>query len=95
MNSARPILYTKLNCPWSDEVRAVLDRRGVAYDERVVTTDPELCLEMMRISGQTKAPVLDWSGQILADVGREEVETFLSRGSDSLRETSADVATQN
>jgi glutaredoxin 3 len=89
MNSARPVLYTKLNCPWSDEVRAILDRHGVAYDERIATTDPAVCLDMMRVSGQTKAPVLDWSGQILADVGPEEVEAFLLRESGPARGASA------
>jgi hypothetical protein len=32
---------------------------------------------MKRISGQTKAPVLDWSGEILADFGAAELEPFL------------------
>ena len=33
--------------------------------------------EMERISGQTKAPVLDWHGKILADFGVEELKPFL------------------
>ena len=32
---------------------------------------------MRKLSGQTKAPVLDWNGDILADFGSEELEPFL------------------
>ncbi len=75
---SRPVLYTKIECPWSAEAREVLDRHGIAYDERIVTSDAAACVEMMRISGQTKAPVLDWSGEILADFGAAELEPFLA-----------------
>ena len=56
----------------------MLDRHGIGYDERVVTNSPEAAAEMKRISGQTKAPVLDWSGEILADFGAVELEPFLA-----------------
>ena len=78
MPSVRPVFYTKIGCPWCAEAREVLDRRGIAYDERVVTTDANALVEMRRLSGQTKAPVLDWSGEILADFGAAELEPFLA-----------------
>ena len=77
MNNARPVLYTKIGCPWCTEARDVLDRRGIKYEEKVVTTDPAALTEMQRLSGQTKAPVLNWSGEILADFGAAELEPFL------------------
>lgn len=73
-----PILYTKTDCPWCAEAREVLDRHEISYEERIVTTDAAQCAEMMRLSGQTKAPVLDWSGEILADFGAVELEPFLA-----------------
>jgi len=76
--NSRPVLYTKIDCPWCAEAREVLDRHGIDYDERIVTTDAAECAEMMRLSGQTKAPVLDWSGEILADFGAAELEPFLA-----------------
>lgn len=79
MIPARPIFYAKIGCPWCIEAREVLDRRGIAYDEKIVTTDPAAAAEMQRISGQTKAPVLDWSGEILADFGAAELEPFLAQ----------------
>ncbi len=75
---SRPVLYTKLGCPWCTEAREVLDRQGIVYDERVVTNNPAAAAEMQRLSGQTKAPVLNWSGEILADFGAAELEPFLA-----------------
>ncbi len=78
MENNRPVLYTKIGCPWCDEARAELDRRGIRYDERVVTTSPAAAAEMQRVSGQTKAPVLDWSDEVLADFGAAELGPFLA-----------------
>ena len=77
MKSVQPVLYTKIGCPWCAEAREVLDRRKIAYDERVVTTNSSAMAEMVRLSGQSKAPVLDWRGEILADFGALELEAFL------------------
>jgi len=79
MKTSRPIFYTKTGCPWCEEAREVLERRGIAYDEKIVTNNPDAFAEMQRISGQTKAPVLDWSGEILADFGAAELEPFLTQ----------------
>lgn len=73
----QPVLYTKIGCPWCSEARQVLDHRGIAYTELGVTTDPAAFQEMQRLSGQTKAPVLNWGGEILADFGAVELEKFL------------------
>lgn len=78
MSSVRPVFYTKIGCPWCIEAREILDRRGIAYDEKVVTTDAAAA-EMQRISGQTTAPVLKWSGEILADFGAAELEPILTQ----------------
>jgi|GEM_PF-1001839 len=76
--NSRPVLYTKKGCPWCAEAREVLERQGIAYDERSVTADAGALANMLHLSGQTKAPVLDWSGEILADFGAAELEPFLA-----------------
>jgi len=78
MKNTRPTLYTKIGCPWCAEAREVLERQGVGYDERSVTTDAAASAEMLRLSGQTKVPVLDWSGEILSDFGAIELAPFLA-----------------
>ena len=79
MKTVRPTFYTKTGCPWCEEAREVLDARGIAYDEKVVTNNPANFAEMQRLSGQTKAPVLDWEGEILADFGAAELKPFLAK----------------
>lgn len=78
MKTTHPVLYTKINCPWCGEAREVLDRHGIAYEEKGVSTDPAALAEMRRLSGGTKAPVLDWAGEVLADFGAAELEPFLA-----------------
>lgn len=77
MPTELPILYVKTGCPWCNEVIAFLSEHGIGYREKNVSNDPAAYAEMQRISGQTKAPVLDWRGKILADFGVEELKPFL------------------
>ena len=53
-----------------------LDGRGIQYETLNVVSDREACDEMVTISGQTLAPVIDVDGKILADFGPEELATF-------------------
>ena len=72
-----PILYVKTGCPWCLEVIEFLSEHGIGYLEKNVTQDAASRQEMERVSRQTKAPVLDWHGKILADFGVEELKPFL------------------
>lgn len=77
MPTELPILYVKTGCPWCGEVVDFLSTHGIGYLEKNVSQDVAARDEMERISGQTKAPVLDWHGKILADFGEEELKPFL------------------
>jgi glutaredoxin len=77
MNRELPILYIKSGCPWCQEAVEFLMSNGIAYHETNVTTDAPAFEEMKRKSGQSKAPTLDWYGQILPDFGVEELKAFL------------------
>ena len=72
-----PVLYVKSGCPWCTEVVDFLGNNGIAYREKNVTSDAIAFEEMRRVSSQTKAPVLNWHGTILADFGVEELKPFL------------------
>ena len=74
-----PILYVKTGCPWCEEVVAFLMGHGIGYREKNVSTDAEAFEEMFSVSRQSKAPVLNWHGQILADFGVAELVPFLQR----------------
>jgi len=79
MPTELPILYIKTGCPWCDEVVGFLSEHGIGYREQNVSQDQDALADMQRLSGQTKAPVLDWHGKILADFGVEELKPFLQR----------------
>jgi glutaredoxin 3 len=77
MSTPRPFLYLKSGCPWCDEAEDYLQERGIAYGKADVTADRAAFDEMKRLSGQTKAPTMRWSDEILADFGVEELDLFL------------------
>ena len=72
-----PILYIKSGCPWCLEVTTFLGENGIGYREKNVSTDSAALTEMVRISGQSKAPTLNWHGKVLADFGVAELVPFL------------------
>lgn len=53
-----------------------LDERGVAYETLDVISDEKASAEMVRLSSQTLAPVIDVDGKILADFGPDELAAF-------------------
>jgi glutaredoxin 3 len=74
-----PILYVKTGCPWCHEVIEFLSEHGIGYREQNVSLDPAALQRMQQVSKQTKAPVLDWHGKILADFGVDELKPFLRK----------------
>lgn len=53
-----------------------LNAHGVKYETLDVIADPEAFEEMIELSGQTYAPVIDVDGDVLADFGPEELAKF-------------------
>jgi glutaredoxin 3 len=56
-----------------------LDERGVAYEEIDVISDESAFDEMIRLSGQDLAPVIDVDGEVLADFGPDQLASFWSK----------------
>ena len=71
------ILYVKQGCPWCIAAEEELQKLGIQYERREVRSNPEFFREMQEVSGQSKAPVLDVDGRILADFGPEQLAGFL------------------
>ena len=53
-----------------------LDERGVDYETVDVMADEAAYDEMIRLSGQDLAPVIDVDGEILADFGPDQLAEF-------------------
>ncbi len=74
-----PILYIKPGCPWCEEVVDFLDRKNISVKTVVVSGNREAMQEMVDLSGQSKAPTMDWHGEVLADFGVDELVPFLKK----------------
>ena len=72
-------LFIKPYCGWCHEAADWLHDRGIAYETLDVISDAAARREMIRLSGQSLAPVIDVDGEILADFGTDELEVFWSR----------------
>lgn len=74
MPSPRQVrVFIKPFCPWCHEVMDWLNARGIAYEKLDVTRDDAARKEMIALSDQTLAPVIEVDGAVLADCGADEL----------------------
>jgi len=74
-----PILYIKPGCPWCVEVVDWLAAQQIKVHTVIVSGNREAMREMVEVSGQSKAPTMDWHGDVLADFGVDELVPFLKQ----------------
>jgi len=72
-------LFIKPYCGWCDKAMRLLDQHRVEYETINVMDDETAYDEMIRLSGQDLAPVIDVDGEILADFGPEQLADFFKR----------------
>jgi glutaredoxin len=69
-------LFIKPYCGWCHKAIRWLDQRGIEYEQVDVISDEAAYDEMIRLSGQELAPVIDVDGEILADFGPDQLADF-------------------
>jgi glutaredoxin 3 len=69
-------LFVKPYCGWCHKAERWLDEHGIDYESIDVISDEAAYDEMIRLSGQELAPVIDVDGQILADFGPDQLAHF-------------------
>jgi glutaredoxin len=69
-------LFIKSYCPWCHRAMHWLDKHGVNYETIDVIADESGFEEMIRLSGQELAPVIEVDGEILADFGPDQLAQF-------------------
>ena len=69
-------LFIKPYCPWCHAAQDWLNARGIQYETLDVISDTHAMTEMVALSHQRLAPVIDVDGIILADFGPDELEKF-------------------
>lgn len=85
MKPKRIRLFVKPYCGWCHKATRWLDDRGIEYEELDVIADESAYDEMIKLSGQDLAPVIEVDGEILADFGPDQLEAFWKRlGKDQL-----------
>ncbi len=75
-------LFIKSYCGWCHEATDWLRDRGIDFETIDVIGDPAAFKEMVRLSGQKLAPVIDVDGEILADFDTDQLEEFWKRFED-------------
>jgi glutaredoxin len=68
--------FIKPYCGWCHKAMRWLDEHGIEYRKIDVIADEASFDEMIRLSGQDLAPVIDVDGQVLADFGPEQLADF-------------------
>jgi len=72
----KPRLFIKPYCGWCHKAMRWLDDHDIDYEKIDVIADEAAFDEMIRLSGQELAPVLEADGQVLADFGPEQLPGF-------------------
>jgi glutaredoxin 3 len=72
-------LFIKPYCGWCHKAVRWLKDRQIEFEEVDVMSDEAAYDEMISLSGQELAPVLDVDGEILADFGPEQLDPFFQR----------------
>jgi glutaredoxin len=83
--------YLKPRCGWSNGVRAVLQKHGIAFDDIDIVNNAANYAEMVQKSGQSLSPCVEIDGVMLADISGEEVENYLL-SNDLVKPTDATTA---
>ena len=72
------IAYLKPSCGWSNGVRAIMRKHGLAYEDVDIINNRDNYAEMVRKSGQPLSPCVEINGTMLADISGEEVEHWMT-----------------
>jgi glutaredoxin len=72
-------LFIKPWCPWCHKAERWLQERKILYQKLDVIADQAASEEMIRLSGQELAPVIEVDGKVLADFGPEQLAEFWER----------------
>ena len=79
MKPKRIRLFIKPYCGWCHKATRWLNNQGVDYETIDVISDEAAYDEMIQLSGQELAPVLEADGEVLADFGPEQLPDFFKR----------------
>ncbi|MGF1452430.1 MAG: glutaredoxin family protein [Opitutales bacterium] len=77
-----PKLYIKPGCPWCREAQTWLDKQGLKYDLRDITSNRDDFARMQQISGQTKTPTFEYGDFVVPDFDVAEFQAAVDEAPD-------------
>ncbi len=77
MSQPKIIAYMKPVCGWSNGVRAIFAKYGLAYEDRDIINNADNYREMVQKTRQPYQPCVQIDDVVLADVSGDEVEQYL------------------
>ena len=72
-------IYTLPTCPWCIKTKDFLTKKGVAFQNFDVSTEPQRRDEMIKISGQRSVPVLDIDGKLIIGFDQAAIEKAIAK----------------
>ena len=93
MSNPTVTAYLKPSCGWSGGVRAVLDKYGLAFEDKDIINVAANYEEMVQKSGQPLQPCVEIGDTMLADVSGDELEAYLVENGYNVAGPEADVPT--
>jgi glutaredoxin len=72
-------LFIKPGCGWCRKAINWLDDHDIEHETLDVLADDNAYDEMVKLSGQTLAPVIEVDGKVLADFGPEQLAVFMKQ----------------
>ena len=63
--AAEVIVYTKNMCPYCVRAKALLDKRGIAYEEINLSSDPDRLMALVEETGMMTLPQVMINGKLL------------------------------
>lgn len=75
------IVYSTPTCPYCNQLKAFLDKKGVSYEKKDVAADTAARDEMVQKSGQLGVPVSDIDGTIVVGFDQAKISELLGLSS--------------
>lgn len=75
----KPILYVKAGCPWCEKALSYFKGEKLDLDVREVRSNQPFMEQMVKISGQSKAPTFVHGDFVVADFDVAEFKAALER----------------
>jgi glutaredoxin 3 len=71
-------VYSATWCAFCHAAKDYLDKKGIAYTDKDVDSDPAIAREAVEVSGQTGIPVLKINDQVIIGFDRPRIDTALA-----------------